>query len=185
MVTTYSTAPFNCSGYPEIRYYKNGTCDWYVWYSEMYTIKAANFFPTRFPTRFPTQAPVTKTPVKSAAPSVTISPTQYRPSNMIGSSASYVVTALYSDSACKTFFYGSFQRLNTCHRSIDDENLYVIIMATDNTLTTTTYADSMCKLLHINQNTSWFTNNACVGMTRISHSTNTAMNFGNPIAVIR
>jgi hypothetical protein len=84
---------------------------------------------------------VTKTPVASTAPSVTISPTIYLPavsSNRFGYAKFFVGMVLYSDSACKTPYYASYQRLRRCHRSIDDENLYAYIIATDNTLSTTT-----------------------------------------------
>ena len=174
-ITTYSTAPFNCSGFPEIRYYY-GICHWKSWHIQKYTSTAAAFFPA---TRFPTKAPV-----RSAAPSVSMSPTIYipaAPSNRFGYAAKYVVTVLYSDSACKTPYYASFQRLRTCYRSIDDENLYLYIIATDNTLTTTTYTDSVCKL-RANQTLSSFTN-ACVGMRRMNPTNYSTVDFGQKAAI--
>ena len=179
MATTYSTAPFNCSGYPKILLKADtGACHKYIWYNQVYTSTAADFF-----TRFPTKAPV-----RSAAPSVSISPTKYihpaGPSNRYSTGALYVATAVYSDSACKIFYYASLQRLNTCHRSIDDENLYVYIMATDYTLTCWMYSDSLCKL-RTNQTLTWYDYDECVGMTRISLTRSLTKDFVIPTAIIR
>ena len=122
------------------------------------------------------------TPVSSPVTIVTKTPPTSPTS--VSSSARYVATAVYSDSACKTLLYASVQILNSCYRSKFDASSYVYVTATYSTLRSVVYTDSLCTL-RANETLLSFTDGACDGTKKIFITTSSLLSSNIATASLR